>query len=174
MVQFTSSTRVPVPKLPSGQLNILSDGQDPRAISTSKRIASQTARVFNASEIRRQESFELGMHYVNTYGESMLDPGKQGGKENTMMKVQVKIGERFTFRVHITTKNGEYHKLEARLTSGQPLPGFLRLDLTGYGVARKAVEFHGVPGLGDIGELNVGVYEVDSGECLAKVVVQVV
>jgi len=46
-----------------------------------------------------------------------------------MLKVKVKTGEKFTFRVHVTTKSGEYRKLEAKLTSGEPLPTFLLLDL---------------------------------------------
>src|SRR6202000_211182 len=63
VVQFTNSTRVPVPKLPSGQLNLL-DGQDTRAVGTAKRVASQTAKVFNASVIKKQGSSDglnLGM-----------------------------------------------------------------------------------------------------------------
>lgn len=184
VVQFTNSTRVPVPKLPSGQLN-LPDDQDTRAVGTAKRVASQTAKVFNASVIKKQGSSDglnLGMHYVNTYGETVANPtfdtGKpRVGKENAMLKVKVKTGEKFTFRVHVTAKNGEHRKLEAKLISGEPLPAFLLFDLKGYGsesTPKKAVEFCGTPGPRDIGEFSVGVYDIDSKECLATVTVQVV
>ena len=175
VVQFTSSTRVPVPKLPSGQLDILGNGQGAPAAGPPKRIASQTATVLHAVEGGRQGSMDLGMHYVNTLGENIGDASSavSGGKEIIMTKVVVTAGEQFKFRVNIVISTGEYRQLEAKLTSGQPLPAFLQLDPMGYGTLRRAVEFHGVPNSSEIGEYSVAVYVVGNKEAVAKVTVRV-
>jgi axial budding pattern protein 2 len=180
VVQFTSSTRVPIPKLPSEQLNLLAKGQTAPATGQSKRIASQTAAVFNTSEVRRQGSLDglnLGMHYVNTLGENLSDvvfPAARG-KENAT-KIVVTAGEEFRFRVNVAIQTGAYRPLEARLASGGPLPDFLQLDLMshgGDGTLRKAVEFYGIPNSNEVGEYSVAVYATDNMEPVAKVIVRV-
>ena len=53
----------------------------------------------------------------------------------------------------------------------------MQVELKGFGGKsdeKKSVEFFGVPTEGDIGELHVGVFNVEGGECLARVVVEVV
>jgi len=146
-------------------------------VGPSKRISSQTATVFHAVDGNKRGSLDLGMHYVNTLGENICDAFPvAGGKENTMSKVVVTTGEEFKFRVNIAVPTGEYRKLEARLTSGQPLPPFLRLDMMGYSGAstwRGAVEFYGEPNSREIGEYIVGVYTVGNTEPIAKVIVKV-
>ncbi|KIM83109.1 hypothetical protein PILCRDRAFT_784283 [Piloderma croceum F 1598] len=171
VVQFTSSTRVPVPKLPSGQLV---NGQGVKVAGPPRRIASQTATVFNAGEGRRQESVDglnLGMHYVNTLGEKLDDAALAATS-----KVVVTAGEEFRFRVKVATQIGEYRQLEAKLTSGLALPPFIQLDPTSYGAdgsSRRAVEFYGVPNPGAIGDYSVGVYTVGDTKPVATVIVKV-
>ncbi|KAJ7876803.1 hypothetical protein B0H13DRAFT_2054749 [Mycena leptocephala] len=62
-------------------------------------------------------------------------------------------------------------KLEAKLMSGKPLPKFLHVDLNG---SKGTVEFYGAPAARDLGEFNIGVYTVDDGACVGRVVVEVV
>jgi axial budding pattern protein 2 len=168
---------VPVPKLPSGQLHVLASGQGTQVAGPSRRIASQTATVFNAVEGRRQESLDglnLGIHYVNTLGENL--DGTAGTNENAVSKVVVTTGEEFKFRVKVAIQSSEYRQLEARLTSGYPLPPFLQLDLTSYGgdgSSTRAVEFYGVPNSDEIGEYSVGVYAVGNTKAVATVIVKV-
>lgn len=171
VVQFTSSTRVPVPKLPSGQLV---NGQGAQVAGPPRRIASQTATVFNAGEGRRQESVDglnLGMHYVNTLGEKLDDAGLAATS-----KVVVTAGEEFRFRVKVATQTGEYRQLEAKLTSGLALPPFIQLDPMSCGAdgsSRRAVEFYGAPNPGAIGNYSVGVYAVGDTKPVATVIVMV-
>jgi axial budding pattern protein 2 len=170
-----------VPKLPSGLLNPLANGQGAPVAGQSKRIASQTAAVFNTAEGRRQGSLDglnVSMHYVNTLGENLGDATfpAAGQKENAVSKIVVTAGEDFKFRVNVKIQTGQYPQLEARLTSGEPLPQFLQLDLMSYGgdgTSRKAVEFYGLPNSNEIGEYSVGVYATDNKEAVANVIVRV-
>jgi axial budding pattern protein 2 len=71
--------------------------------------------------------------------------------------------------------NGTYRKLEAKLMSGQALPHFLQLELKGQGGDdKRVVEFYGIPTEQDLGEIQVGVFNAEGGECLAKVIVEIV
>jgi len=66
-------------------------------------------------------------------------------------------------------------KLEAKLMSGQALPHFLQLELKRHGGDdKRVVEFYGIPTEHDIGEIHVGVFNVEGGECLAKVIIEIV
>ena len=64
-------------------------------------------------------------------------------------------------------------KLEAKLMSGKALPHFLQLELKGHGGGR-VVEFSGIPAERDVGEMHVGVFNMEDGECLATVLVEIV
>jgi axial budding pattern protein 2 len=166
-----------VPKLASGQLNGLAHGQGTQDAGPSRRIASQTAAVFNAVDGRSQESSDglnLGMHYVNTLGENLNHA--TGGKEDVVPKVMVTAGEEFKFRIKVAIHNSEYGKLDARLTSGARLPSFLRFDpmsQSGDSTTKRAVEFYGVADYSEIGEYSVGIYAVGNTEALASVIVKV-
>lgn len=184
VVQFTSSSRVPVPKVPSDA--ILRHGAP--ATDQTSRVASQIALVYNPDEHKRQGSMDglnLGMHYVNTLGEKMEDatisssnsstPKVGQGKENVPLKRVVKAGEKFSIEVKLATKSSDYGKLEARLASGESVPTFLHLEFMGYGDASKrAVEFYGVPVRANIGEYTVEVFEEGNRKRVAKLVIQVV
>ncbi|KAF9244088.1 hypothetical protein BU15DRAFT_86056 [Melanogaster broomeanus] len=100
-----------------------------------------------------------------------------GSKENETSRFLVCTGEKFKFRVSIRHSSNRYRKLEARLISGRALPLFICAELKGFGGKvdeRKAVEFYGVPTEGDVGELHIGVFNVEGDECLARVIVEVV
>ncbi|KAH7913037.1 hypothetical protein BJ138DRAFT_694374 [Hygrophoropsis aurantiaca] len=190
---FTHATRVPVPS-PSA-----ADHAEERDLSarTTRRVASQTAKVFKDGYDVRQGSIDelrMGMHYVHTLGEgssnvrsasdksfSTLESSLHGrdlnnagkAKENAISRILVRASEKFEFRIPVKSSNGTYHKLEARLVSGHPLPEFLQLELKG-GDDKRVVRFYGVPTDVDVGEMHVGVFNTDSGECVARVVVEVV
>ncbi|KAI0666919.1 hypothetical protein C8Q78DRAFT_1107514 [Trametes maxima] len=99
-------------------------------------------------------------------------------------RVLARVGERFKYRVRIVTAGPLRSQttgagagpLEARLVSGEPLPGFVRVEFdavsagggTGAnGTGVRVVDVCGTPGKGDVGEVPVGVYERESGRmCL--------
>ncbi|KIJ65153.1 hypothetical protein HYDPIDRAFT_27875 [Hydnomerulius pinastri MD-312] len=191
--QFTHASRVPPPRSPS------SIAAEPAVSSGARRVASQTAKVYKDSHEGRHASIDelrIGMHYVRTLGEgpsnvrsasdksfSSLESSQHGHgaagheKESTSSRFLVRTGEKFKFRVPMGASSNQYRKLEARLISGHALPPFMQVELKGYGGKgdeKKAVEFYGVPADVDIGELHVGIFNVEGGECLARVVVEVV
>lgn len=186
--QFTHASRVPPPRSPSSNV------AEPDASSGTRRIASQTAQVYKESQEGRHTSIDelrIGMHYVRTLGEgssnarsvsdksfSSLESsqrGQTGG--NATARFLVRVGEKFKFRVPMQHASGQYRKLEARLVSGRALPSFMQAELKGFGAKsddKKGIEFYGVPTETDMGELHVGVFHAEGGECLARVVVEVV
>ncbi|KAG2125030.1 hypothetical protein DEU56DRAFT_962980 [Suillus clintonianus] len=189
--QFTNSSRVPPPRSPSSNQVTLDVSPG------SKRIASQTAKVYQEGRDAHHTSIDelrMGMHYVRTLGEgssnvrsvsdesfSSLASSQPGqgtvtvGTENTVSRFIVRTGEKFKFRIPMKSVNGTYRKLEAKLMSGQALPHFLQLELKGHGGDdKRLVEFYGIPTEQDLGEIQVGVFNADGGECLAKVIVEIV
>ncbi|KIK94995.1 hypothetical protein PAXRUDRAFT_827439 [Paxillus rubicundulus Ve08.2h10] len=191
--QFTHSSRVPPPRSPSS--NVV----EPEVSPGARRVASQTAQVYKEGQQGRHTSIDelrMGMHYVHTLGEgssnvrsvsdksfSSLESSQHGhgtaqsSKEDATSRFLVRTGEKFKFRVPMQHSSSQYRKLEARLVSGRALPSFMHAELKGFegkGDDKKAVEFYGVPAEGDIGELNVGVFNVEGGGCLARVTVEVV
>ncbi|KAG2358847.1 hypothetical protein BDR07DRAFT_1416486 [Suillus spraguei] len=189
--QFTNSSRVPPPRSPSSNQATLDVSPG------SRRIASQTAKVYQEGRDAHHTSIDelrMGMHYVRTLGEgssnvrsvsdksfSSLASSQPGlgavgvGTENTVSRYIVRTGEKFKFRIPMKSTNGTYHKLEAKLMSGQALPHFLQLELKGHGGdSKRVVEFYGIPTEQDIGEIQVGVFNAEGGDCLAKVIVEIV
>ena len=197
LIPFTGATRVPVPRLASGagHLDQKSAGLNPRA-------ASQTATVVDMEKGGALDDLSVGMHYVRSLGGdrrasggsasavfftepstrtvstnvrssfSSLASSRQAGGEK-VKRFLVRAGERFKFRVAVTGDVGR-QALVARLMSGQATPDFLRIDLEGAVQRRGMVEFSGVPGVGDVGEVNLGVYTAADGVCVARIVVEVV
>ncbi|KAG1732488.1 hypothetical protein EDB19DRAFT_1733635 [Suillus lakei] len=189
--QFTNSSRVPPPRSPSSNQATLDVSPGTR------RIASQTAKVYQEGRDAHHTSIDelrMGMHYVRTLGEgssnvrsvsdesfSSLASSQPGlgtvgvGTENTVFRLIVRTGEKFKFRIPMKSVNGAYRKLEAKLMSGQALPHFLQLELKGHGGDdKRVVEFYGIPTEQDLGEIQVGVFNAEGGECLAKVIVEIV
>ncbi|KAI8974616.1 hypothetical protein BD414DRAFT_468237 [Trametes punicea] len=95
-------------------------------------------------------------------------------------RMLARVGERFRYRVSTAASRKTTGGLEARLVSGKALPKFVKVDLdavpsaAGARVEKRVVQFYGTPGGGDIGEWDVGVYERVSGECVGRVIVEVV
>lgn len=91
-----------------------------------------------------------------------------------------RTGEQFRFRVPISSGSplaagGKPKILEARLVNGKPLPRFVRTDLAqAVRGERRVVEFWGVPGAKDTGELSVMIYEKESERCVGRLVIQIV
>ena len=56
-------------------------------------------------------------------------------------------------------------------------PRFLKVDLaatSSAGAEKRVVEFSGIPGRNDVGEVNVGVYERGGSECVGRIIIEVV
>ncbi|KAL1684220.1 hypothetical protein EV122DRAFT_200433 [Schizophyllum commune] len=66
-------------------------------------------------------------------------------------------GQRFKTKVPVQVKPVKGLQLDAKLTSGQPLPRFMHADLD-FGKHRGAVEITGTPMSTDAGEYEVGIY----------------
>ncbi|KAJ6493605.1 hypothetical protein C8R47DRAFT_413190 [Mycena vitilis] len=192
LVPFTSAARVPIPRVPS--LTV----EEP-AGSPSRRVASQRAMVLKEEpEVKRSptaDELSMGLHYVRSLGGdlhpdpstptvstharssfSSLESSRHGHAAAGIMRTLVRSGERFKFRVAVSLYSAasykKVRKLEAKLMSGKPLPAFLHVDLAGN--KHSGVEFYGVPAARDLGEFNVGVYTVDDGACVGRVIVEVV
>ncbi|KAI0334646.1 hypothetical protein GY45DRAFT_1294979 [Cubamyces sp. BRFM 1775] len=95
-------------------------------------------------------------------------------------RMLARVGDRFRYRVSTTASRKSTGGLEVRLVSGKPLPKFMKVDMdavpsgTGARVEKRVVEFFGTPAAGDVGAFDMGVYERVSGECVGRVVVEVV
>ncbi|KAF8216429.1 hypothetical protein K438DRAFT_1558347 [Mycena galopus ATCC 62051] len=194
LVPFTSAARVPVPRVPS--LSVQAPSGSP-----SRRVTSQRAMVLKEDGVNRSptaDELSMGIHYVRSLGGdhdvnpdpstpsvsthvrssfSSLESSHHGHAAAGITRTLVRTGEKFKFRVPVSLYSAASYKkvwkLEAKLMSGKPLPKFLHVDLNGTKHA-GAVEFYGAPGARDLGEFNVGVYTVDDGACVGRVVVEVV
>ncbi|KAJ7449650.1 hypothetical protein FB451DRAFT_1343183 [Mycena latifolia] len=193
LVPFTSATRVPIPRVPS--LSV----EEPSG-SPSRRVTSQQAMVLKEPSDPAADELSMGIHYVRSLGGdhtdvrpdpstptvsthvrssfSSLESSHHGHPAaGSVMRTLVRTGEKFKFRVAVSLYSAasykKVRKLEAKLMSGKPLPKFLHVDLNG-GKHSGAVEFYGAPAARDLGEFNVGVYTVDDGACVGRVVVEVV
>ena len=93
-----------------------------------------------------------------------------------------RTGEQFRFRISLSLQLSSTTPLEVRLSNAdsdhdKKLPRFLRVDLAAAasaGAEKRVVEFSGVPGKGDIGDLSIGVYERGGNACVGRVVIEVV
>ena len=96
-------------------------------------------------------------------------------------------GEQFKFRVPLMSVESASPSgprrpgpLEARLLSGHPVPKFIKVDFDAVGnsagsrAERRIVQFRGIPSKADIGELHIGIYDFDSGECVGKAIIEIV
>ncbi|KAF7370655.1 Importin N-terminal domain-containing protein [Mycena sanguinolenta] len=175
LVPFTSAARVPVPRVPS--LSV----EEPSG-SPSRRVTSQRAVVLKEDGVNRSptaDELSVGIHYVRSLGHpdvnpdpstptvsthvrssySSLESSHHGHAAAGIMRTLVRTGEKFNFRVPVSLYSAASYKrvrkLEAKLMSGKPLPQ--------------------VPAWPrDLGEFSVGIYTVDDGACVGRVVVEVV
>lgn len=149
------------------------------------------------------DELSMGMHYVRALGVDQLtvkrtagaaangsspamsnlrssftsleSSGRSGAESDGTMKVLLRAGERFKFRVPVPARTGaaKAKGYYVKLTSGQVLPKFVQLDLSGI-AAKGVLELSGVPTPRDIGEMTVGIYAEHDGTCAASVIIEVV
>ncbi|OCH91402.1 hypothetical protein OBBRIDRAFT_818795 [Obba rivulosa] len=191
LVPFTSASRVPVPKVPSGlgagaasEGGKAGDGKaaaSPGAGAGRTRVQSQSAKVF------RNQDRDAGDGDGAGSGEDLRESIEYRGSVDAVPPVPrmlARTGEQFRFRVSVSPsargapagagspKNTA--ALEARLVSGGALPRYMKVDLDAAGSGRRVVELWGTPGARDVGEVNVGIYECEGGVCVGRAVVEVV
>ncbi|KAF8817545.1 hypothetical protein BYT27DRAFT_7153250 [Phlegmacium glaucopus] len=104
--------------------------------------------------------------------------GHKSGTGADIMKVLVRVGEKFKFRVPIpATSSSESYKqprgYHVKMTSGQPLPKFVQADPSGIN-SKGVLELSGIASFRDLGEMTVGIYGERDGVCVATVVIEVV
>ncbi|KAF9266807.1 hypothetical protein L218DRAFT_955919 [Marasmius fiardii PR-910] len=200
LVPFTSATRVPIP-----QMSVSAPDSPGASSISSTRVTSQTAATNMWKEANDAphtpaisgsgDDLTMGIHYVCALGAdqaveadpstltvstnfrssfSSLDSSTHGhGSEGKMVRMIVRVGEQFKFRVPLLGGGKESRELEAKLMSGKRLPAFLRVDLSGE---MGNVEFYGLPGVKDLGDLDMRVCVKGDREglCLARVLLQIV
>ncbi|TFK29741.1 hypothetical protein FA15DRAFT_684616 [Coprinopsis marcescibilis] len=182
LVPFTSSTRVPVPRVPSMVGNPSSGGPVPVLNIAKSRITSQRAKIFNGKNgglkadagdaLRKSNSgddLSMGLHYVRSLGAESPSSGEENAKANTTKEVTryvVRAGEKFHIRLQLAVTAT---KLEVRQMSGLDLPKFMDVDVSG---AKGMVEFTGIALSRDLGEVTIGVYA--EKECVSKIILEVI
>jgi axial budding pattern protein 2 len=149
------------------------------------------------------EELRMGIHYVRSLGADQLavygsttgmgtspavsnlrssftslessHGGPKSGTDSTdVMRVLVRTGERFKFRVPIPgTSTNQARKYTVRLTSGQALPKFIHPDLNWIS-SKGVLELAGVATVRDLGEMVIGVYGEQDGVCVATVMLEIV
>jgi axial budding pattern protein 2 len=142
------------------------------------------------------DELHVGLRYVRALGEdaregsgsfSSLESSSRparsslgsGGAGAEVLRVLVRVGERFRFRLPVRIGAGATVAgggLTARRVTGELLPAFLYADLeAGRGENRKhrdTVKFWGVPRADDVGDVHVGVYTAN-GVCVGEAVIEV-
>ena len=164
-----------------------------RASSLSASVVRVVARpaLTGADGAGEADELDVGMRYVQALGEdaigreasgsfsslesshparSSIGSGGRGGRQ--VLRVLVRVGERFRFRLPVRAGAGA--GLVARRVSGELMPAFLYadLDIARGDRHRDTVKFWGVPRADDIGEVHVGVYTAN-GVCVAQAVIEV-
>lgn len=173
LVPFTSSSRVPVPRIPSGDNgNLTADYGHPAGL---KRMASLSAEV----EGKGSREEDLGS-YVRAFGmdipenevpsfSSLVSSQTSVTTKSRPAKFLARTEERFLFTVHVTEMAD---MVDVRLVSGGQLPRFVHVNRTAG--KRNVVQLWGLPEAGDEGELEIGIYTSDRGVCIGTAIVEVV
>ena len=174
LVPFTSSSRVPVPRIPSGDNgNLTADYRNPAGL---KRIASLSAEV----EGKGSREEDLGS-YVRAFGMDTPDDAVPSFSSLVSSQTSVttrsrpaiflaRIGERFLFTIHVTEMADT---VDVRLVSGGQLPRFVHVNRMA-GIKKNVVQLWGLPADGDEGELEIGIYTTDRGVCIGRAIMEVV
>ena len=174
LVPFTSSSRVPVPRIPYGDNgNLTVDYGNPAGL---KRIASLSVEVEGKSS--REE--DLGS-YVRAFGmdppdnavssfSSLVSSQTSVTTKNRPARFLARAGERFLFTVHVAEMADV---VDVRLVSGGQLPRFIHVNRMA-GINKNVVQLWGLPVNGDEGELEIGIYASDRGVCIGRAIVEVV
>ena len=174
LVPFTSSSRVPVPRIPSGDNgNLTADYGNPAGL---KRIASLSAEV----EGKGSREEDLGS-YVRAFG--MDDPDNVVPSFSSLVSSQTsvttktrparflaRVGERFLFTIRMTEVADI---VDVRLVSGAQLPRFVHVNRM-VGNQKNVVQLWGLPASEDEGELEIGIYTSGRGVCVGRAIMEVI
>jgi axial budding pattern protein 2 len=178
----TSGARARMVPFTAGRATAAGPGVPPPARASS--LSASVVRV-----VEEADELDVGMRYVRALGEdaapsrsfSSLEsshPARSsigsGGRD--VLRVLVRVGERFRFRLPVRAGAGAGvgGGLVARRVSGELIPAFLYadLDIARGERHRDTVKFWGVPRADDVGEVRVGVYTAN-GVCVAQAVIEV-
>ena len=174
LVPFTSSSRVPVPRIPSGDNgNLTVEYRNPAGL---KRIASLSAEV----EGKGSREEDLGS-YVRAFGMDASDSAVPSFSSLVSSQTSVttksrparflaRAGERFLFTIHVAEMAD---MVDVRLVSGGQLPRFVHVNRMG-GNKKNVVQLWGLPAVVDKGEVEIGIYTSDQGVCIGSAVMEVV
>lgn len=174
LVPFTSSSRVPVPRIPSGDNgNLTADYGKSAGL---KRIASLSAEV----EGKGSREEDLGS-YVRAFGmdvsddavpsfSSLVSSQTSVTTKNRPARFLARVGERFLFTIRVTEMTDV---VDVRLVSGGQLPRFVHVNRTA-GNKKNVVQLWGLPAIEDEGELEIGIYTPDRGICIGRAIMEVI
>lgn len=174
LVPFTSSSRVPVPRIPSGDNgNLTADYRTPAGL---KRIASLSAEV----EGKGSREEDVGS-YVRVFGmdtpdnavtsfSSLVSSQTSVATKSRPARFLARVGERFLFTIHVADM---VSMLDVRLVSGGQLPRFIHVNRMA-GNSKNVVQLWGLPTIGDEGELEIGMYTSGRGVCIGRAIMEVV
>ncbi|KAJ3515530.1 hypothetical protein NLJ89_g1706 [Agrocybe chaxingu] len=203
LVPFTSSTRVPVPQATAVVVGAPGGNFPPKRVASQyAKVCKVDSNGVSIEEgvnpSGTSDELTMGIHYVRSLGADQLavNTSSLGGgspvlsnirssftslesshlghrSEKGPMKVLVRTGEKFKFRVPIVSTGGKGKGYYVKQISGQPLPKFIHPDLNGIG-NKGVLELSGVATFKDIGDVSIGVYAEKDGACVATVVIEVV
>lgn len=174
LVPFTSSNRVPVPRIPSGDNgNLTANYGNPAGL---KRIASLSAEV----EGKGSREEDLGS-YVRAFGmdapddavpsfSSLVSSQTSVTTKSRPARFLARVGERFLFTIRVTEMADT---VDVRPVSGGQLPRFIHVNRTA-GNKKNVVQLWGLPAAEDEGELEIGIYTSDRGVCIGRAIMEVV
>lgn len=174
LVPFTSSSRVPVPRIPSGDNgNLTAEYRNPAGL---KRIASLSAEV----EGKGSREEDLGS-YVRAFGmdapdnaipsfSSLVSSQTSVTTKSRPARFLARVGERFLFTIHVAEMAD---MVDVRLVSGGQLPRFVHVNRT-TGSKKNVVQLWGLPATMDRGDLEIGIYVSGRGVCIGRAIMEVV
>ncbi|THU97753.1 hypothetical protein K435DRAFT_965281 [Dendrothele bispora CBS 962.96] len=201
LVPFTSATRVPVPQTPgsSPESNSVAGSARITSQTATATVWQKYDEENSPSGSGSSDDLSVGIEYVRALGSdtmpvdnatstftvstnmrssfSSFDPSESGHERERSMRMIVRAGEDFKFRVTLpptgSPRSAQYEKLAARLVSGESLPRFLHVDL--HSNKRSGgIEFYGAASVSDVGDFEIVVCSTkDSETCLARVLLQV-
>ena len=174
LVPFTSSSRVPVPRIPSGDNGSLTANYG--KLAGLKRIASLSVEV----EGKGSREEDLGS-YVRAFGmdatdnavpsfSSLVSSQTSVTTKNRPARFLARVEERFLFTIHVAEM---VDMVDLRLVSGGQLPRFVHVNRMA-GISKNVVQLWGLPAIGDEGELEIGIYTSDRGVCIGRAIMEVV
>jgi len=174
LVPFTSSSRVPVPRIPSGDNGNLT--AEYRNTAGLKRIASLSAEV----EGKGSREEDLGS-YVRAFGmdapnnavpsfSSLVSSQTSVTTKSRPARFLARVGERFLFTIHVAEMAD---MVDVRLISGGQLPRFIHVNRMA-GNKKNVVQLWGLPAAEDREDLEIGIYASGQDVCIGRAIMEIV